>query len=306
MPVRQQLLPTPICSSVASMPRLARQAPREPPSDTFTYRLWRRKMLKHSRIRGVFSWEERWGNGSFSPLLFPESCRTWCACGWAGAGRTIARPYSSSVRFEPVHGDAHVRATIELVQNLSSASTAQGAFEAFMSRLLSLRPVDHFVGDVPVSVEEGSYRMLYHVSRELVQGGAAFPRRNFEARDLEALPVQREGLVSRLIQTPAPQLVCYADLSDDAGLKAIAEEAKTVMALPLYAGERVVEWVLGLSKLSQGIGAPDVQQAVMTSNFMEMTNAHLLSLEEISRLNRLLTNQFEEVAKIQQPLLPAR
>jgi sigma-B regulation protein RsbU (phosphoserine phosphatase) len=140
----------------------------------------------------------------------------------------------------------------------------------------------------------------------MAESSAALPARNVGVEAFETLPVYKGGIIGELISTPEPKLVFDLDVANDAAMPGAFEGMRTVMALPIFAGQYVVEWIIGFSPHSEGFGALNVQQGLMISNLMGMTNAHLLSVEEVSRLNRALVSQFEEVAKIQQALLPAR
>lgn len=210
------------------------------------------------------------------------------------------------MRIDPVHSDPRVVGTIDLLQHLTSSHTAQQAFDAFISRYFTLRPVDYFFSVLPDSSGPGHYRVPFRISRDMIEAHAPVPKRNPRLDEIESLPVHRGGLFGNLIATPEPKLARDLDLSQDPVLAGSVSGVRTAMALPLYAGTHVVEWVMGLSRQAEGFGPADVQNALMIANLMGMTNAHLLSVEEISRLNRALTGQFEEVAKIQQALLPTK
>ena len=72
-----------------------------------------------------------------------------------------------------VTGEPSIGVIVDLLQNLTRATTAQQAFEAFVQRYWRLRPVEHFVGVRPDPSGDGRYKTLFHVESEsVVRGGA--------------------------------------------------------------------------------------------------------------------------------------
>ncbi len=194
---------------------------------------------------------------------------------------------------------------VEMLQRLSGARTAQDVFVAFMERYWKLRPVTHFFGVIPDASGPGRYRIIYHVSAEGLREGWAVPARNPTAEEFEALDIHEGGVIGRLIASPHPSMVHEMDLSGDPVLSEFAG-SRRCMALPVFAGDYVAEWVVALSDQVQPQEPKDFHHALLTANFMGMANSHLSSMEEIRRLNAQMTSQFEEVARIQQALLPDR
>lgn len=192
-----------------------------------------------------------------------------------------------------------------MLQRLSGARTAQEVFVAFMERYWKLRPVTHFFGVVPDSSGAGRFRIIYHVSAEGLREGRAVPARNPTAEDFEALEVHEGGIIGRLICSSHPSMVHDMDVTGDPVLSGFPL-TRRCMALPVFAGSYVAEWVVALSEQVQQLEPKDFHHALLTSNFMGMANSHLSSMEEIRRLNAKMTAQFEEVARIQQALLPDR
>lgn len=213
--------------------------------------------------------------------------------------------YPWFVQFYDISKDPGMTTLVEMLQRLSGARTAQDVFVAFMERYWKLRPVTHFFGVIPDASGAGRYRIVYHVAAECLREGWAVPARNPSPEDFDKLEVHEGGIIGRLISEPRPSMVHDLDVEGDPVLSEYTG-SRRCMALPVFAGDYVAEWVVALSDQVQPLEPKDFHHALLTSNFMGMANSHLSSMEEIQRLNARMTAQFEEVARIQQALLPNR
>ncbi len=207
------------------------------------------------------------------------------------------------MKITDVSTEPAVGVILDLLQHITRAATAQEAFEAFVQRYWRLRPVEHLIGVQPLA--EGGYKVIFHADSEAIKLGGASPARNPAPAILETLPTHRGGLIGAATATPSPKWVTDLDLRDDPALRRIAG-ARTCLAIPLYSGRDVNQWIFGFSSQIPEMSTIEVQQALMTANLMGMNNANLRMVEEIRGLNRRLTGQLEEVAQIQQSLLPER
>lgn len=202
--------------------------------------------------------------------------------------------------------DPTLSALATLLRGLTRSVTAQDAFVAFMRHYWKIKPVDCLLGVVPDGSGAGRYRILYSVTREHVDSDRPLPPRNPGPSWHEESVVHEGGVIASLIEGGEPRMAFDLDLSRDAVLREIAPGCVTAMALPVFAGDFVTEWTIGLSRKTDGFTLDNVQGALMTANFMAMSNSHLQLVEEYRDVNKQLTAQFEDVARVQQALLPRR
>ncbi len=207
---------------------------------------------------------------------------------------------------ESYRDDASLAALTTLLRGLTASRTALEAFVSFMRHYWKVRPVDCMLGVVPDASGPGRFRILYHVSRGHVESDLPLPARNPGPEWNDKAVVHEGGVIARLLEQNEPRMAFELDLSVDPVLKNLAPECVTAMALPVFAGERVTEWVIGLSRVRDGFERESVRSALLTANFMAMANSHLLFVEEYRALNQQLTAQFEHVARVQQALLPKK
>lgn len=207
---------------------------------------------------------------------------------------------------ESYRDDQTLGALTTLLRGLTSAGTAQEAFAAFMRHYWKVRPVECLLGVAPDSSGPGRFRIIYHVSRGHVESDRPLPLRNPGAGWNEEAVVHEGGVIAALIEGHEPRMAFELDLSRDPVLKDLSPQCVTAMALPVFSGEMVTEWVVGLSRVRDGFSVENVRSALLTANFMAMSNSHLLFVEEYRELNKRLTAQFEDVARVQQALLPRK
>jgi sigma-B regulation protein RsbU (phosphoserine phosphatase) len=210
------------------------------------------------------------------------------------------------MKIESYRDDPTLAALTTLLRGLTSSRTAQEAFASFMRHYWKVRPVDCLLGVVRDSSGPGRFRIIYHVARGHVENDHPLPARNPGAAWNEEAVVHEGGVIATLIEGDEPRMAFELDLSRDPVLKEMSPNCVTAMALPVFAGEGVTEWVIGLSRVRDGFAVENVRNALLTANFMAMANSHLLFVEEYRELNKQLTAQFEDVARVQQALLPRR
>jgi sigma-B regulation protein RsbU (phosphoserine phosphatase) len=78
------------------------------------------------------------------------------------------------------------------------------------------------------------------------------------------------------------------------------------MLLPIFQGEQVVEWCASFSRDGAATGVTDYLNALMTANLVSLAVENRQTLTVVQRLNRRLRDQFDDVARLQQALLPQR
>lgn len=223
----------------------------------------------------------------------------------AGARAGQPAPYTAHVRIQDVTTDPGVLATLDMLRAMTGASNGADAFREFMTRFGRVRPVHYFLGVIP-DAETGAYRVSYRVPIERLDLLGTLPTRDAEISNYQHLPLCRGGFVAEVIASGRPVLVSELELRGDPLLGDELAEMRTCMVLPIFEGQRIIEWALTFSRLADTFGALDFRQALMTSNLVSMANNHLNLLDEVRRLNARLKQQFEDVAQLQRALLPER
>lgn len=182
---------------------------------------------------------------------------------------------------------------------MTGAGSPRDSLSQFFTLWGRIRPVDRCVG--LVRERDGAYRVLYSITL-----GDARPEHfsGVERRDQGALPLRRGGLLERLTGGTAPLLLHDVVVEDDPALP--RGTYSSVLALPVFNGPDVVAWTIALGRSCAPAGPGDVVQALMTANLLGMATRQMEALAEIGRLNQRLSDQYDQIARLQQGLLPAR
>ncbi len=189
---------------------------------------------------------------------------------------------------------------VGMLRELSRATTEGETFAAFMRRYPRFRPVKRFVG--VMAGADGSYRVMYDLRPERLT--EAEWKALGESPPRLAGPEVRGGLIGSLIATPEPKHVAGLPRGADPVLGGF-EGMGSVAALPVYRLGEVAEWVVAFSADAEPPHPEMVVQAVMIANLLTSAVYQQRAIEEARALNRRLVAQFDEVARVQQSLLPS-
>lgn len=189
-----------------------------------------------------------------------------------------------------------------MIRALTRTDTSSDVLWNFLHQFGRIRGVDSFIGVVPVEGEPDAYRVVYNV----VTGD---PNRSWYKRDLTpaalgALPIVRGGFLARAMRAGGPFARIGLDLSGETTLPEEVRRATACMALPIFEGDAVQEWSFGFDAGASAMEKRDVVQATLTANLLGFANRHLDTLAEVKRLNTALSAQLEQIAALQQSLLP--
>ncbi len=187
----------------------------------------------------------------------------------------------------------------DTIRGLTGARDSAELMGGFLSRYSRLRPVQLFVG--VQRVDEGAYRVLYTLDATQCHGRLDLER--FRA-DAARRPLQHGGIIPELVQGELPRLAVDLRVENDPALGSSVRGYTRCLALPILGEGR--EWVLGFSNVQQPPDPDQIAQAMMTANLVGLADRNLRSLREISTLNTRLNDQFEQIARLQQALLPGR
>jgi phosphoserine phosphatase RsbU/P len=233
----------------------------------------------------------------------------WSSVAESGGTRTLHTPLPRStllfVRRADVTSSETLPRLIEMLRELSAAKDAESSFAGFMRAYWKIRPVGYFVGVIPAADESpGAYRVTYEVDFSAIASGVN-PRMNAPASQVHTLPLRRGGLIGELIATPEPKLLESLRLTGDAFLADRVASLRSCVALPCYLGREIPEWVIAFSPL-ETLPQKDFENALLVANFRVTADRQHKLIDEVRTLNAQLLRQYEEIARLQQALLPEK
>ncbi len=200
---------------------------------------------------------------------------------------------------------------MEMLEDVSRARGPEEAIRAYASRIQRVRPLDAFV-EVVVGPGAGLGPGEFKLSRWFVAdpalpgttpAPATDPARDFDPADP---PVHRGGLIGDVVARHEPQLIHALSLAADPVLGPIAPEMGSCLAVPVFTDGLVQEWWLLFRRDPEGYTLADLEDDLLISNLFGAMTANLQAVQQIRVLIQRLQDQFEEVARVQQSLLPAR
>jgi sigma-B regulation protein RsbU (phosphoserine phosphatase) len=210
------------------------------------------------------------------------------------------------VRFLDLSQDPSFPHLTALLREVTRAETSSAALQAFLSRFGHLRPVDHFVGVVPDQSSPGGYRIRYSVPAAHEGDRQLDFSQHTETREVSTLPLQRGGFIGQMIADQMPKLATELSLRGDPQLGATVGQFPTCMILPIFEGDTVQEWAFGFSTRTDGFEPREVVQAQLTANLLGVASRKVDAVGTINTLNRRLRDQLDQLARVQQSLLPSR
>jgi sigma-B regulation protein RsbU (phosphoserine phosphatase) len=199
--------------------------------------------------------------------------------------------------------DLSIPQTAEMLREITRAGNSQDVLLTFMHRYRKIRPVDAFMGVRPEPGRPGAYRILYSYCSE--EGWMDRQPRDVDPAAIAKLPVYEGGFVAEMIADPTPKYVYDVDFSGDPALDDLTDVLHAVMVLPLFEGDKVEEWVFSFSTRNEPAAIEEISRALLTSNLLAAANRNLDSLQTIRRLHSQMRDQLDQVARVQQSLLPA-
>jgi sigma-B regulation protein RsbU (phosphoserine phosphatase) len=195
---------------------------------------------------------------------------------------------------------------LEMVREVSQATTPAQVLTAFSSRYWSIRRIDYYLSVSVRNLEPGQYK----ITRRLRVDDARAGRTSFIGadpwRDWEQIPLHSGGFVGAMITTPEPKLMRHLDLRGDPVLGDELADMHCCMVNPLFDQGRALNWAFSFLADPEGYTTDELEQALLIGNLIGGTNRRLVLVDEVRRLNATLTAQFEEVARLQRALLPQK
>lgn len=209
------------------------------------------------------------------------------------------------MRVIDISGHPYVDATFELQRELSRARSADESIQSMMSRLGSIAAVKYIANVRTKGLPEGQFRLLERGSIEQRARTRSEQRtlRPYRA-DWERFPVLTGGIISRLIVPPTAKVVHHLDVHDDPVLGNDIAHLGSVLVTPVFEDGEVAEWILAFHEGEEEVTADQLRISIPNANLMARTARQMDLLFQVNDLNNRLKRQLQEVASVQQSLLP--
>ncbi|MBX3358338.1 MAG: serine/threonine-protein phosphatase [Phycisphaeraceae bacterium] len=195
---------------------------------------------------------------------------------------------------------------LEMLRAVSRQTDPNLASFEFSSRYWRLRHFDFFLSLSTRGLDKGQYkitrrRSVQQILADIDRGG---PAQNPWA-EWSSNPVLTGGFLGEIIAKAEPQLFRNLRLTNDPVVGDLLAEMGSCIAVPLYDSGEPLNWALTFRREPDGLDEEDLEESLMVGNLVGTSTRNLVAANEVRRLNATLRAQFDEVARVQQSLLPA-
>ncbi len=190
-----------------------------------------------------------------------------------------------------------------MLEEVSRATEPEQAVMAFGAQIGKLRPIDGMVSVSVRNMSAGEYKITRR-GRAAEPGGPFQHQIRDPWKNWDRLPAHRGGFLGEAIAAELPRLLMDVDLRNDPVLGDEFADMRSCLAIPLFDGGKVMNWVFQFKRDPEGFTESDLEQQLLQVNLFGSMTKNLVSIEQIRKLNARLHAQFEEVARVQQALLP--
>jgi phosphoserine phosphatase RsbU/P len=203
--------------------------------------------------------------------------------------------------------DDRLRLVLELIELASKASKPTEVFEIFGPRLWRLRPLDYFLTLSVRNLEPGQYKITRELDVEKVRDGDLSATRDLDPwSNWKTIPAHTGGLIGQLIDGPSPKMFVNLSVSGDPVLGNRISHMGSVLAYPVLEAGKALNWTVVFRRDPAGFTPRDIEETVLQGNLIGAMTRSLVAIRAASEANKRLMAQFEEVARVQQSLLPPR
>ena len=214
----------------------------------------------------------------------------------------------SDITIEELGDLPTVAAAAMALREMSLAGTEHELFASFTRQFKDTSPVTHLFNLATEGCEPGAFRVML---RQDLRDESVTPAQLREELSryhlpLEATPMERSALLSRLVTGPSAKIARSVDPAGDELLCAWIDELCDLLAIPIFMNGEVNEFAvmcmppdptpLDEHRLSAGIGSV---------NLMARCYETLAVKNEMDRLHSKLDAQMNEIGRVQRSLLPA-
>lgn len=193
---------------------------------------------------------------------------------------------------------------VEMMRAMSRAKRPSQVLQSFAAAYWPMRPVEHLLSVSTRDLQPPCYRLTRSIPVGQILRGEAVYNPIDTSQRRETIPVQQGGLLWELIADGQPKLIRRIDASGDPLVGELLAHCRSGLVIPLFHDGEPIYWSMQFRREPDGFDLPDFEQTMMVANFLGSQNTRLVLNEEINQLNRRLTAQFEEVARVQRALLP--
>ncbi|MEZ6192890.1 MAG: GAF domain-containing SpoIIE family protein phosphatase [Phycisphaerales bacterium] len=191
---------------------------------------------------------------------------------------------------------------LEMVTNLSKAVEPLEVLQAFGQGWSKLEGSTLYISLSCRGLEPGQYR----ITRRLIMGNPDKTPLDDVWQIAHTLPVHTEGLLGRIVSHGKPVIVQDFDLRDDPVLGDSIASYRSLVAIPLYDGGKVLNWAISLSEDPDIHTEKELEDGLLRGNLVGGTVRHVQTAKKLREVHQRIKDEVSKIANIQRALLPER
>lgn len=196
---------------------------------------------------------------------------------------------------------------MEMLEDVSRAETPNEAVRAFGSRFWKIRRSDQFLAVSIRNMPEGQYKITRRSRTTVKNGEYVFEQfQNDPWKEWDSLPSHTGGFIGEVIAAGVPRLFHNLDLSNDPIIGKEVAGMGSCMAIPTFDRGQPLNWTFQFRAEPDVFTVDSLEDALLTGNLFGSMTRSLVALQQNQILTDRLRQQFEEVARVQQALLPKK
>jgi len=204
-----------------------------------------------------------------------------------------------------IHTNPTANKFLDAVREVGTIEDPNRVLYTFGRRMWRIWDVDLFLGVSQRGLGPGEYKITRFVRPKELDPHADEPPHN-PWKEWDDLPLHTGGIIGELIGDHTPRVLRDLDVPDDPVLGGALAGMRSGIVVPIYDTGEVLNWMIQFRAAADGYDDARLEQATLTANVFGTATKALLALREVRDLHRQLERQFEEVARVQQSLLPRR
>jgi len=204
-----------------------------------------------------------------------------------------------------IHNSPTATLFLDAVRDVGVVGDPNRVLYAFGRRTWKIWDVDLFIALSQRALGPGEYKITRFVRPKELDPNSDEPPHN-PWKEWDQMPVHTGGILGDLIRERTPRIIRDLDVSDDPVLGGALAGLRSGIIVPIYEQGEILNWMLQFRAGPNGYDDARLEQATLTANVFGAATRTLLALNEIKDLHSQLEQQFEEVARVQQSLLPKR
>jgi sigma-B regulation protein RsbU (phosphoserine phosphatase) len=195
---------------------------------------------------------------------------------------------------------------VDILRDISSKTEPLEIMAAFGPGYASIRPYDLMMSVSKRGLEPGAYKITRVFTPESVPDSPDAEDYPNPWRDWAKIPEQHGGFIGDVLDFALPQVIHALDVDNDPVLGDLLAEMGSCEIMPAWDTGEPLNWLLRFRKDPDGYTLKELEEDLLVTNLFGGATRNMIALKQVKELHDALRDQFEQIAKIQQSLLPKR